>query len=72
MLAKNYRKLYIIIVKGHKVPKTYKSSSFSPLSYIIQEAVNLVYCFLNFKGLFIFKQQTLLLASFSYAIATEH
>ena len=25
-------------------------SSFSPLSYIIQEAVNQVYCFLNFYG----------------------
>jgi len=46
---------YIIIVDGQNVPSVIKRSSFSPLSYIIQEAVNLVYCFLNFKRLFVFQ-----------------
>ena len=56
-LYKNFLMMYIILVerkrvdqRRHKVRFYKKCSSFSPLSYIIQEAVNVVNCFLNFKN----------------------
>ena len=59
-LAKFCRKVYIKSVERQKLI----SSSFSPLSYIIQEVVNSVCYFLNFKRGVSIKQLILELPSF--------
>ena len=69
-LYKCCRIMYIITVKKLKAFWHWNHSSFSPLSYIIQEAVTCSYCFLNFKRSIILKCKILtkLTASFSYAL----